>query len=163
MQPQAKRARLELDLSIDDPGSVQWLSYAGVMAIAFGTKVSDGFVGLAITMGPQFTVGWARGGDAGAGAGTGGAMASIGAFPALGRFAGRFALEIDCGASAGDPACVQVYQGPDPLLASCLKLPPDLSASPTALAAAIGEMAGGFGNTGSVAPRFDDVTFDVGY
>jgi hypothetical protein len=156
-----KSARLELDLRIDRADSVKWLSNAGFMAIAFGTQVTDGYVGIAVTSGPSLVVGWARDGDGGTSgdAGTTGGAPVMGPFPPAGTWAGRFALELDYD---GQGACAQFYEGPTPMLAQCMRLPPELS-NPRALGIAIGDYTGGFGDTGFVELRFDNVTFDVKY
>jgi hypothetical protein len=164
LPPNVKSARLEMDLRIDSASSVKWLSSAGFMAILMGTQVADGYVGVAVSSGPSLVVGWSRAGDAGTAndAGGNGVDTVMGPFPPTGTWAGRFALAIDYGATEGQGACAQLYEGPTPMLAQCIPLPPDLS-NPTALAIAVGDYTGGFGDTGYVQMRFDNVTFDVKY
>jgi hypothetical protein len=93
-------------------------------------------------------------------AGTYGSADSTQPFPPTNPWIGRYGLEITYPTTAGGAACAQIYAGLSPLLSSCLPLPPELS-NPKAIVIALGDVAGGLGNTGLITIRFDDVTFDL--
>jgi hypothetical protein len=153
------RARLEFDLRIDQAAGVGLLSAAGFAAIAIGTSTSDGVVAMAIGNGPTLAAAWVNQADAGASdAGTYGAANSTQPFPPTNMWSGRYALEIQYPATG--PACAQIYAGGTALLASCVPLPPQLS-NPRQFVIALGESAGGLGNTGLIQLQFDNVTFDL--
>jgi hypothetical protein len=154
----ATKVRMDFDLRINSSGSVGLLSAAGLAALAFGSSISDGFASIAIANGPALSAAWAASADAGtaADAGTFKASNATGTFPATGVWAARYGIEVDYSASGG---CVQIFEGPTPLLSSCLALPPTL-AHPTVVSVVVGDYTAGFGNTGSIDVEFDDVTFD---
>jgi len=153
----AKHARLEFDLRIDNPGSPGVLVASGFAAIGFGAGIDDGYVALVITNGPQLSMGWGTGADAGLrpDAGTSG-LSHVMTFPAAGRWADRFAIDIDYTQS-----CVQVFDGNSPQLAACVPLPAELLARRT-LSVVLGNYVVGLGSVGPLIDlEFDDVTFDT--
>ncbi|HEY8038358.1 MAG TPA: hypothetical protein VIF15_01130 [Polyangiaceae bacterium] len=154
--------RLEFALRINSPGSVGLLSAAGFAAVAYGARLTDGFAAMAIGNGPVISAAWVAPGDAGGDAGAFQTASAKGAFPSLQVWAGRFAIEIDFGATAGAGGCVQMFQGPTALLDACLPLPPTLG-DPRVLSIALGDSAAALGSTGNIDLEFDDVTFDVAY
>jgi len=153
----AKHARLEFDLRIDNPGSPGVLVASGFAAIGFGAGIDDGYVALVITNGPQLSMGWGTGADAGLrpDAGTSG-LSHVMTFPAAGRWADRFAIDIDYTQS-----CVQVFDGNSPQLGACVPLPAELLARRT-LSVVLGNYVVGLGSVGPLIDlEFDDVTFDT--
>jgi len=152
----AKHARLEFDLRIDSPGTPGLLVAGGFAAISFGTGIDDGYVALVVANGPQLAMAWGTSADAGlrVDAGTAG-LAHVMTFPASGRWADRFAIDIDYTQS-----CVQVFDGTSPQLGSCVPLPPELLARRT-LSIVLGDYVVGLGNVGQMDLEFDDVTFDT--
>jgi hypothetical protein len=157
-----KAIRLDFDLRINSAGNVGVLSAAGFAAIAFGTTIGDGYAAVAIGNGPTIEAAWAAPGDAGASdSGAFNVASATGQFPPLGQWAGRYAIAIDYSTpTAGTGGCVQVYQGPTPLLAKCLALPPSL-ANPSTVSIVLGDLAAGLQNTGNVDLEFDDLTLSV--
>ncbi len=151
-----KHARLEFDLRIDDPGNPGLLVAGGFAAISFGAGIEDGYVALVIGNGPQLAMAWGINGDAGlrGDAGTSG-ITHVMTFPAAGRWADRFAIDIDYAQS-----CVQVYDGASPQLGSCVPLPGELLSRRT-LSIVLGDYVVGFGSVGQIDLEFDDVTFDA--
>jgi len=158
-----KTVRLAFELRINIAGTEGLLSAAGFVVVSYGTQLSDGYVAMAIGTGPSIVTAWAAPTDAGVGdAGPFQTAKANGTFPSLMMWAGRYTLEIDYAASTAGGGCIQAYQGPTPLLTTCMPLPPSL-ANPAVLSIAIGDYAGGLGNTGATDIEFDDVTFDVAY
>jgi len=160
--PKSRSIRLEFELRINSAGNVGVLSAAGFAAIAFGNTIGDGYAAVAIGNGPVVQAAWATAGDAGAtDAGAYDTESSTTPFPPLGQWAGRYAIVVDyTGATAGLGGCVQVYQGPTPILPKCLPLPPSLS-NPSTVSIVLGDLAAGLQNTGNVDLEFDDVTLNV--
>jgi hypothetical protein len=152
----AKHARLEFDLRIDTPGSPGPLVAAGFAAISFGVGINDGYVALVIGDGPQLAMAWGTANDAGlrGDAGTSG-ITHVMTFPAAGRWADRFAIDIDYTQS-----CVQVFDIMSPQLGSCVPLPAELLARRT-LSIVLGDYVVGFGSVGQIDLEFDDVTFNA--
>ncbi|MGO8996404.1 MAG: hypothetical protein ACLQVI_24075 [Polyangiaceae bacterium] len=151
---------LEFDLRINEAGTVGLLSAAGLAAIAFGDSLADGYAALAIGSGPNLTAVWTLPADAGAAnANSFKTQNATGSFPTTGQWSGRYAIEIDyTGTAAAKTGCIQIYQGVTPLLSPCLALPAEF-VTPHALSVALGDYAGGGGNTGTVDIEFDNVTF----
>jgi hypothetical protein len=156
--------RLEFALRINSAGTIGLLSAAGFAAIAYGKAIDDGYAAMAIGAGPVISAAWAAPSDAGAGdAGAYQTANASGQFPSPGTWAGRYAIEIDYATSIGSVAtCVQIFQGPTPLLAHCLPLPASLG-NPGVLSIAVGDLAAGVTNTGPIDLEFDDLTFNVVY
>jgi hypothetical protein len=157
-----KAIRLEFDLRINSAGNVGPLSAAGFAAIAFGKSIGEGYAAVAIGNGPTIQAAWTAPADAGASdAGVFNVASATAPFPPIGQWAGRYAIAIDYATPvAGTGGCVQVYQGPTPLLAKCLALPPSLG-NPTTISVALGDLAAGLQNTGNVDLAFDDLTLSV--
>jgi hypothetical protein len=151
-----KHARLEFDFRIDSPGNPGLLVAGGFAAIGFGAGIDNGYVALVIANGPQLAMAWGIAGDAGL-RGDGGTdgITHVTTFPAAGRWADRFAIDIDYVQS-----CVQVFDGTSPQLGSCVPLPPELLARRT-LSIVLGDYVVGLGNVGQIDLEFDDVTFDA--
>lgn len=151
-----KHARLEFDLRIDGPGMPGPLVAGGFAAISFGTGIEDGYVALVIADGPQLAMAWGINGDAGlrGDAGASG-ITHVTTFPAAGRWADRFAIDIDYTQS-----CVQVFDGTSAQLGSCVPLPGELLSRRT-LSIILGDYVVGFGSVGQIDLEFDDVTFDA--
>jgi hypothetical protein len=151
--------RLEFDLRINQVANIGVASDAAFAAILFGTDVSHGAVALAIGPGspPVMSVAYIEPSDGGIpGFGTSNAPQP---FPQTNVWAGRFALAISYGASAGTSgACAQLFIGGQAQLNPCLALPASL-AHPTDAFVALGMYSGGLGNSGNVAVEFDDVTY----
>ncbi len=159
LQTLPTKVTLAFDLRINTPGMPGLLAVAGFAAIAFGTSISDGYVALAITNGPQLSALWVQSTSVTAlDAGTFKATPAMGAFPSVGVWAGTFAVEVEY--DPPKPPCLQVYRGVTALLSSCVDLPPEF-AMPTVLSIVLGDVAGGVGKTGTVNLEFDNVTFDV--
>ena len=132
----------------------------GLAAIAFGDSLADGYAALAIGSGPNLTAVWTLPADAGAAnANSFKTQNATGSFPTTGQWSGRYAIGIDyTGTAAAKTGCIQIYQGVTPLLSPCLALPAEF-VTPHALSVALGDYAGGGGNTGTVNIEFDNVTF----
>ncbi len=152
----AKHARLEFDLRIDNPGSPGVLVASGFAAISFGAGINDGYVALVIANGPQLAMAWGIAADAGLkGDGGTAGITHVITFPAAGRWADRFAIDIDYTQS-----CVQVFDGTSPQLGACVPLPSELLARHT-LSIVLGDYVVGLGSVGQTDLEFDDVTFDT--
>jgi hypothetical protein len=151
---------LEFDLRINEAGTIGLLSAAGLAAIAFGDSLVDGYAALAIGSGPNLQAVWTLPADAGpASASSFKTQNATGSFPTTGQWSGRYAIEIDyTGTAAAKTGCIQIYQGVTPLLSPCLALPAEF-ATPHTLSVALGDYAGGTGNTGTIDIEFDNVTF----
>ncbi|HEY1694265.1 MAG TPA: hypothetical protein VGG39_18980 [Polyangiaceae bacterium] len=150
--------RLEFDLRIDQASGIGVTAAAAVAAILYGDTVDSGAVALAFGNGPTLSAVYLQAPDAGL-PGFGSADAT-GAFPTLGQWDGRFAIEItfNAGGSGTSGACAQVYVGAAPQLSPCLKLPSSLS-HPAQASIALGVYSGGIGSTGTIGLRYDDVTY----
>ncbi|HEY6459142.1 MAG TPA: hypothetical protein VIY73_03295, partial [Polyangiaceae bacterium] len=150
--------RLEFDVRVDQASGIEVAADAAVAAILYGDTVASGAVAIAFGAGPTLNAVYLEASDGGLpGYGT---ASSTGAFPTLGQWDGRLALEItfNTGGSGTSGACAQVYLGAVPQLNPCLKLPDSL-AHPVDTAIALGVYSGGLGKTGSVGLRYDDVTY----
>jgi hypothetical protein len=155
--------RLEFALYPGQATGIAEGSVAAIAAIMFGQTVASGAV--AITFGPGPGTGATLGAayvEPSAGSGVPGfaSQASNEAFPNLGSWDGRLALEIDYGSDAGvATACVEVFLGGIPQLSPCLPLPEDLIESQTVYIA-LGILSSGLDtNTGTVSLAFDNVTY----
>jgi hypothetical protein len=147
------RLHLEFDFRVDKVPTVDLLATGAFAAIGFDPgALTDSAVAVAVgSLGKSLELVYSQ-----PDAGQGGFRASGGAFPTLGVWSGRLAVEIEY--SAAGP-CAQLYQGVVPALSPCLPLPPTTFAKPSTIAIALGFVS--IGNASGASLEFDNVTFEA--